>query len=102
MDSSCRFNIGQIVHHVRFDYRGVIFDVDSNFQGTEEWYIEMAISNPPRNKPWYHVLVDQSSSITYVAERNIEDEKDPKPIQNPLIDQHFIRFENGYYKKDFS
>ena len=72
---SCKFSIGQIIHHLKFDYRGVIIDVDSNFQGSEEWYLEMAKSNPPRDKPWYHVLVDQTSSVTYVAERNLENGK---------------------------
>ena len=46
----------------------------------------MARSKPPRDKPWYHVLVDQSSSMTYIAERNLEVEPSPRPIQYPLID----------------
>ncbi|MGI9303895.1 MAG: heat shock protein HspQ, partial [Gammaproteobacteria bacterium] len=49
------FSVGQIVHHKLFDYRGVIYDVDPHFQGTDEWYEEVAKSRPPRNKPWYHV-----------------------------------------------
>ncbi|MGB6852213.1 MAG: hemimethylated DNA-binding YccV-like domain-containing protein, partial [Thermoanaerobaculia bacterium] len=28
-----QFFVGQIVHHKKFDYRGVIFDVDATFQG---------------------------------------------------------------------
>ena len=27
-ERTARFFVGQIVHHVRFDYRGVVFDVD--------------------------------------------------------------------------
>ena len=53
MDTICKFSIGQIIHHLRFDYRGVIVDVDADFQGSEEWYREMAKSKPPRDKPWY-------------------------------------------------
>ena len=67
-----KFNIGQIVHHKMFDYRGVIYDVDPVFNGTEEWYQAVAKSRPPKNEPWYHVLVDQASHETYVAEQNLE------------------------------
>jgi heat shock protein HspQ len=33
-----QFAIGDLIHHQIFDYRGVIVDVDPNFQSTEEWY----------------------------------------------------------------
>ena len=102
METVCQFSIGQIIHHLRFDYIGVIIDVDASFQGTEEWYLEMARSKPPQDKPWYHVLVDQSASMTYVAERNLEAEPSPRPIQHPLIDQYFSRFEIGRYLVDVS
>ncbi len=39
-----KFQIGQIIHHRLFDYVGVVFDVDPVFQGTEEWYAEVARS----------------------------------------------------------
>ena len=48
MDTICKFTVGQIIHHVLFNYRGVIVDIDSNFQGTETWYREVAKSSPPR------------------------------------------------------
>ena len=32
-----RFSIGELIHHCLFDYRGVIFDADPVFQGSEEW-----------------------------------------------------------------
>ena len=32
------FALGQVIHHRLFHYRGVIFDVDPQFQGTEEWF----------------------------------------------------------------
>ena len=102
MDTTCKYSVGQIIHHLRFDYRGVIVDVDAMFQGTEEWYREMAKSKPPREKPWYHVLVDQSFTMTYVAERNLEADLSPKPITHPLVDQYFSRFEKGSYQVEVS
>ena len=97
MDSNCKFSIGDIIHHHRFDYRGVIYDVDATFQGTEEWYNQMAKSKPLRDRPWYHVLVDQSVSMTYVAERNLEADSSFTPIEHPLVDQYFSQFKNGKY-----
>ena len=97
MDSNCKFSIGDIIHHLRFDYRGVIHDVDATFQGTEEWYNQMAKSKPPQDQPWYHVLVDQSASMTYVAERNLEVDSSSTPIEHLLVDQYFIQFKNGKY-----
>ena len=42
MEHAAKFFVGQIVHHEKFDYRGVVFDVDATFQGTEEWYESVA------------------------------------------------------------
>ena len=102
MESKCKFSIGEIIHHSRFDYRGVIFDVDATFQGTEEWYRKMAKSNPPRDQPWYHVLVDQSATITYVAEKNLEADVILKPVIHPLVDQYFKEFDDGKYVLELS
>ena len=83
------FSIGQLIHHKRFDYRGVIVDVDPDFQGTEEWYSQMATSKPPKGKPWYHVLVNDGHSITYVAEQNLESDKVGGPIDHPEVQYWF-------------
>ena len=96
-ESTCKFSIGQLVHHRLFDYRGVIADVDPTFQGTEEWYEQMARSRPPKDEPWYHVLVDQAEHTTYVAERNLESDKRQDPINHPLCDHFFSGFRNGQY-----
>ena len=68
---TCKYSIGQLIQHVLFDYRGVIVDVDPFFQGTEEWYDKMARSKPPKDQPWYHVVVHDATHMTYVAERNL-------------------------------
>ncbi len=91
------FEIGQIVHHRLFDYRGVVLDVDADFQGGEEWYRQMARSHPPKDKPWYHVLVDGSDNHTYVAEQNLEPASDLAPIRHRLLEHGVMRYENGRY-----
>ena len=95
--STALFEIGQIVHHRLYGYRGVVLDVDADFQGGEEWYEHMARSRPPKHQPWYHVLVDDSDNNTYVAERNLEPAKDLGPVRHRLLDEGLMRYENGRY-----
>lgn len=92
-----KFSIGEIIHHKRFNYRGVIFNVDDSMQLSDEWYDQVAQSRPPKDKPWYHVMVDNQTHTTYVAERNLEPETDSSPIIHPLIDEYFGQFKNGHY-----
>ncbi len=101
-ETKARFHVGQIVRHRRFDYRGVVFDVDPVFSGTDEWYEEMARSRPPKDKPWYHVLVHGAAHTTYVAERNLEPDDSGKGISHPLLDEIFSGIEDGVYVKRHS
>ena len=94
-----KFAIGELIHHRLFDYRGVIVDVDPSFQSTEEWYRTVAKSRPPKDKPWYHVLVDRAYHTTYVAEQNLESDSSSAPIQHPLLDEFFVSFEDGRYRR---
>jgi heat shock protein HspQ len=92
------FNIGEVIHHNRFNYRGVIVDVDADFQGSDEWYEENATTKPPKDAPWYHVLVDEDNVITYVAERNLEVDDDGIPVEHPMLDEMFIKSDSGKYQ----
>ena len=95
--TSAKFAPGQLVHHKLFEYRGVVIDVDSHFQGTREWYGAMAKSRPPKDRPWYHVLVDGSDVQTYVAERNLETDETGRPIDHPEVAAHFTALGDGAY-----
>jgi len=96
-----KFSIGDLVHHRLFNYRGVIVDVDRKCKATDEWYEQVAKSRPPKNKPWYHVLVHENMHSTYVAEQNLELDDNLEPIAHPLIGQFFSKLENGkYLRKD--
>ena len=44
MINKAKFQIGSIVKHKYFDFRGVIFDVDPEFNNTEEWYQSIPVS----------------------------------------------------------
>lgn len=93
-----KFFIGQIVHHRLFDYRGVVFDIDPCFEGTEDWYREVARSRPPKDQPWYHVLVDEAEHTTYVAERNLEADDTGEPISHPYLHRLFSALDDGRYQ----
>lgn len=97
--SGIRFSPGQLVRHRLFGYRGVVFDVDPEFQGTDAWYERMARSRPPRDKPWYHVLVHDAEHTTYVADRNLDPDDSAEPVRHPMLAEHFAEFRAGRYHK---
>jgi len=92
-----KFSVGQLVHHKKFDYRGVVVDVDPVFSGTDEWYEQVALSRPPKDQPWYHVLVHGHSHQTYVAERHLEPDDSGTPIEHPDVRLFFGDFRDGVY-----
>lgn len=97
MRTEAKFSIGQLIQHRLFDYRGVVVDVDPIFLGDDKWYDEVARSRPPKDKPWYHVLVDNAAHTTYVAERNLDADESLQPIQHPAVAQYFEDFKDGAY-----
>lgn len=97
-EQTALFAVGQVVHHKLFDYRGVVFDVDPVFQDSDAWYEQNSKTRSPKDKPWYHVMVHNSTSTTYVSERNLEPDDTGEPVHNPLIDQVLERVLGGAYR----
>jgi heat shock protein HspQ len=91
------FSIGDVVEHRLFAYRGVVVDVDANFQLSDEWYEQVARSRPPKDAPWYHVIVQDSDSLRYVAEQNLAPDMSGLPVRNPALGQLFDTFVDGRY-----
>ncbi len=83
MNQDAKFSVGQMIHHKLFDYRGVVYDVDR--------------SRPPRDAPWYHVLVHGSADTTYVAERHLEADLSGNPVDHPLLASLFQDYRDGRY-----
>lgn len=90
-----RFAPGTVVRHRRFGYRGLIFDVDAMYSQSPEWYDVMASSHPPKDRPWYHVLVDGETHTTYVAEDNLEVCTETEEFEHPLLRQLFTAEASG-------
>ncbi|WP_428609652.1 heat shock protein HspQ [Sedimenticola sp.] len=92
-----KWNVGQLVHHKLFGYRGVIYDVDAEFMLSDDWYEQMAKSRPPKDEPWYRVLVDGADYETYVAQCNLEPDSRHDPIEHPDVARVFKAFTGDRY-----
>ena len=97
MAVNAHFSVGDLVHHKLFEYRGVVVDVDPHLMLSDEWYESVARSRPPKDEPWYRVLVHDAIHETYVAEQNLEPDSSGTPIRHPLIDVCFSSFSDGHY-----
>ena len=99
---NAKFSIGDIVKHKHFDFRGVIYDVDFEFNNSEEWYESIPKDVRPRkDQPFYHLLAE-NNEITYeayVSEQNLIVDNSNKPIRHPLVNEVFSEKRgSGYYK----
>lgn len=99
MDGMLKFGVGDVIIHKDLRYRGVVVCVDHGFTGTDEWYERMAPSCPPKAARWYHVLVDEADHTTYVAEPDLDPDILGVPVEHPLVDLFFERFERGRHTR---
>ena len=64
-DKSAKYGIGSIVRHRVYPFRGVVVDVDPEFDNTDEWYEAIpAEVRPDKEQPFYHLLAENSKAIT--------------------------------------
>ncbi len=94
---SGRFIVGELVTHKSLKYRAVIYDVDPQFNQSDDWYLEMAPSKPNKEQPWYHLLVHESEIPAYVAEEFLQLDTISSPIFHKQIYEYFSRFQYGQY-----
>ena len=98
---TAKFRIGQVVRHRLFPFRGVIFDVDPEFNNTEEWYQAIpAEVRPRKDQPFYHLLAENSDSqyLAYVSEQNLLDDSGGAPLHHPQIREFFDKLPDGRYE----
>ena len=98
-----KFSIGDIVKHKHFEFRGVIYDVDFEFNNSEEWYQSIPKNVRPRkDQPFYHLLAenDEITYEAYVSEQNLLIDDSDEPIKHPLIEEIFSgKKGSGYFKQ---
>jgi heat shock protein HspQ len=97
---TAKFEIGQIVRHRLFPFRGVIFDVDPEFANTEEWWESIPEDIRPRkDQPFYHLLAEnvEGAYVAYVSEQNLLPDAEAGPVFHPAVDAYFAGLKNGRY-----
>jgi heat shock protein HspQ len=98
---SAKFAIGQVVKHRVFPFRGLIFDVDPEFDNTEEWWLSIPEDvRPSKDQPFYHLFAENAENeyIAYVSEQNLLPDDSGEPLRNPLIQEMFVEGEGGHYR----
>ena len=94
------FNIGDIVKHRIYPFRGVIVDVDPEFSNTEEWYQSIPSEfRPSKEQPYYHLMAENSETFysAYVSQQNLLHDSENGPVDHPDIEQMFTGMRKGKY-----
>jgi heat shock protein HspQ len=95
-----KFQIGDMVRHRVFPFRGVIFDVDPVFANTEEWWESIPEEiRPPKDQPFYHLLAENEDTtyVAYVSEQNLLPDESGRPSKHPDIGELFEGMRDGRY-----
>ena len=98
---AAKFTIGQVVRHRLFPFRGVIFDIDPEFNNTEEWYQSIpAEVRPRKDQPFYHLFAENADSeyIAYVSEQNLLEDETGEPVRHPQLGEVFDVLADGSYR----
>ena len=96
-----KFQIGQVVKHRLFPFRGVVFDIDPTFDNTEEWWLSIpAEVRPHKDQPFYHLFAenDESEYVAYVSEQNLLADNSAEPIRHPQVAEVFVKDDRGAYR----
>ena len=99
-----KFTVGQVVRHRFYPFRGVIFDIDAEFDNTEEWWLSIPEQiRPHKAQPFYHLLAENAETeyIAYVSEQNLLPDESGQPLRHPQVGELFTEDENGGYRAIF-
>src|SRR6187551_1576472 len=98
---NAKFQIGQVVRHRVYPFRGVIFDVDPTFSNTEEWYRSIPQDvRPSKDQPFYHLLAENAETeyIAYVSEQNLVPDDSGEPVRHSQVAEIFVKDKTGGYR----
>lgn len=96
-----KFKIGQVVRHRVFPFRGIVFDIDPEFNNTDEWYEAIpADVRPHKDQPFYHLFAENAETeyIAYVSEQNLLVDTSNEPLRHPQVAEIFERDDKGSYR----
>ena len=97
MNSIAKFNIGDLVVHKRQGYRAVVIDVDPLFQASGRYNPQALKRDFCTRNPWYRLLVDESSQMTYVEECLLAYDSSRQLIDNPKVEHYLEKSQTGYH-----
>ncbi|HEV3159837.1 MAG TPA: heat shock protein HspQ [Xanthobacteraceae bacterium] len=98
---NAKYQIGQVVRHRIYSFRGVVFDIDPAFANTEEWYQAIpAEVRPHKDQPFYHLFAenDETEYVAYVSEQNLLPDTSGEPLRHPQVSEVFIKDGKGGYR----
>ena len=96
-----KYKIGQVVKHRVYPFRGVVFDIDPEFDNTEEWWESIpADARPRKDQPFYHLYAENAETeyIAYVSEQNLLPDTSDKPLRHPQLSEAFVQDDSGGYR----
>jgi heat shock protein HspQ len=96
-----KYPIGQVVKHRVYPFRGVVFDIDPEFDNTDEWWESIpAEVRPRKDQPFYHLFAENAESeyIAYVSEQNLLPDTSDKPLRHPQVNEVFVQDDRGVYR----
>jgi heat shock protein HspQ len=99
---TAKFNIGEVVRHRIYPFRGIVFDVDPTFSNTEEWYESIPEEiRPVKDQPFYHLLAENGESeyVAYVSEQNLTVDTSGEPIRHPDVEDYLERDSEGSWRR---
>ena len=96
-----KFTIGEIVRHRLYPFRGVVIDVDPEFDNTDEWYESIpAEVRPHKDQPFYHVFAENDDVFytAYVSQQNLLIDESNEPVAHPDVNANFGPFNGKVYE----
>jgi heat shock protein HspQ len=99
--SDAQYNIGDVVRHRVFDFRGVVFDIDPVFANSDEWYDSIPEAVRPRkDQPFYHLFAEnaENSYIAYVSQQNLLPDVKQGPVNHPAVEGYFGAWSGSRYE----
>jgi heat shock protein HspQ len=96
-----KYQLGAVVKHRVFAFRGVVFDIDPVFNNTEEWWLSIpAEVRPRKDQPFYHLFAENAETeyVAYVSEQNLLPDTSGDPLRHPQVSEVFTKDSNGGYR----
>lgn len=98
---TAKYGIGSVVKHRIYPFRGVVFDIDPEFNNSEEWWNAIPEEiRPRRDQPFYHLFAENAETeyIAYVSEQNLVPDNSEDPLRHPQVSEVFETTRDGRLK----